>query len=209
MTTSNVSAGRWVRRGGEIILFPAQFQAEGPEQEFGAGATPFVRWVQTMLNLVGGMSLPVSGILDTPTRTGIRQFQQRKGLVADGVVGPRTEAAFVSGGGVPFRLFGTGLPAQVGQPGPWVPRCGGNEVSCMTMTAAEQARVFSKGGTPQGQAQDRTPESAREVKLQVHLSDYDVNDWLVRKPAHKAALDRVIEFIKADPSGKPVEVTIS
>jgi hypothetical protein len=125
------------------------------------------------------------------------------------VVGHKTEAAFVSGGGVPFRLFGTGLPGQVGTPGNWAARCAGVSANCAAMTPAEQARVFPKGGTPQGTLQDRTPESAREVKLQLHLSDYDVNDWLVRKPAHRAGLDQVIAFIKADPSKEPVEVTIT
>ena len=208
MMTSTVSAGRWVRRGGQIILYPAQLQAEGAEQEFGAGATPFVRWVQTMLNLVGGMSLPVSGILDTPTRNGIRQFQQRKGLVADGVVGPRTEAAFVSGGGVPFRLFGTGLPAQVGTPANWVDRCAGVTANCKEMTPEEQARVRARGGSPLGDFSDRTPESSREVMLQLHLTDYDVNDWLVRKPRHREALNRVVNFIVSG-TRTPVEVTIS
>jgi outer membrane protein OmpA-like peptidoglycan-associated protein len=74
-----------------------QLEQETFEYEFESGS-PFVRWVQSALNRVSGLSLAEDGIDGPATRSATRAFQQRQGLAADGVVGPRTEAALVAAG---------------------------------------------------------------------------------------------------------------
>jgi peptidoglycan hydrolase-like protein with peptidoglycan-binding domain len=54
------------------------------------------RWVQSCLNSVLGLSLDESGIMDAPTRSAIRSFQQQQHLRVDGIAGPPTEAALAA-----------------------------------------------------------------------------------------------------------------
>jgi hypothetical protein len=58
-----------------------------------------LRWVQSALNDVLGLQLPVNGIASAATRSAIRSFQQQQGLPADGVVGPDTERALLAARG--------------------------------------------------------------------------------------------------------------
>jgi Putative peptidoglycan binding domain len=80
----------------------------------------YMRWVQSALNDVIGLRLPVHGIADPPTRSAIRSFQQREGLPVDGVVGPDTERALIAGRGGLSRDRASG-PAGPGVPEPSVP----------------------------------------------------------------------------------------
>jgi hypothetical protein len=56
-------------------------------------ASEYVRWVQTMLNQVLNLQLPVDGIMSVETRSAIRSFQEKNGLPVTGIVGPDTERA--------------------------------------------------------------------------------------------------------------------
>jgi peptidoglycan hydrolase-like protein with peptidoglycan-binding domain len=58
----------------------------------------YVRWVQESLNRVSSAGLTVDGRFGPLTRGAVQAFQGRQGLAADGVVGPRTEAALVAAG---------------------------------------------------------------------------------------------------------------
>jgi hypothetical protein len=49
-----------------------------------------IRWLQTTLNKVLGLSLTVDGIYGEATRAAVVRFQQTQGLQADGVAGPIT-----------------------------------------------------------------------------------------------------------------------
>jgi hypothetical protein len=55
-----------------------------------------VRWVQSSLNMVMNLRLPVNGIMDPQTRSAIRDFQRREGLPEDGIAGPETKAALMA-----------------------------------------------------------------------------------------------------------------
>jgi hypothetical protein len=61
-----------------------------------AGASEFVRWVQTALNRVLDLRLPVTGIMDAATRSAVRTFQEQQSLPADGIVGPPTQSALAA-----------------------------------------------------------------------------------------------------------------
>lgn len=72
----------------------------------------YVRWIQSSLNRIVGLNLPVNGIMDAATRSALRRFQEQQGLPVDGIAGPETRQAL---GGVkdqqPFQdeLDHTGL----------------------------------------------------------------------------------------------------
>ena len=66
--------------------------AEGSQANNQQGSE-FNRWVQSSLNKILGLNLPVDGVIDVQTRSAIRSFQTKKGLPTDGVVGPPTERA--------------------------------------------------------------------------------------------------------------------
>ena len=55
--------------------------------------------MQSALNDVLGLQLPLNGIGDAATRSAIRSFQQREGLPVYGVVGPDTERALIAARG--------------------------------------------------------------------------------------------------------------
>ncbi|MET0527786.1 MAG: DUF2272 domain-containing protein [Microvirga sp.] len=85
---------RW--RGG----YPVNFYGPGysspemtPAADLAVPPAEHVRWVQGCLNGFLGLRLPVDGIMNAATRSGVRAFQERRGLPITGLVGPETEAA--------------------------------------------------------------------------------------------------------------------
>ncbi len=66
-----------------------------PEPQ-GPQGTEYVRWVQSSLNRILGLSLQVDGIMTPETRDAIRRFQERERLPLDGIVGPDTERALIA-----------------------------------------------------------------------------------------------------------------
>lgn len=81
------------------------------EGEVSRSSVDYVRWVQSSLNRLDGARLVVDGISGTLTRAAVRGFQSRRGLDADGIVGPITEAALIAAGaGAPPGYAGT-VPA--------------------------------------------------------------------------------------------------
>jgi Putative peptidoglycan binding domain len=78
-----------------------------PAEPLPAGSE-YMRWVQSALNDVLGLRLPVNGVADSATRSAIRSFQQRNGLPADGVVGPDTERALIAARDGPSARAGAG-----------------------------------------------------------------------------------------------------
>lgn len=111
--------------GGPYAVEPEPY-AVGPEPS-GAAAEPYppepspagsehMRWVQSALNDVLGLRLPVHGIADAATRSAIRSFQRREGLPADGLVGADTERALLAArsGGPARRAVPESPPAEFG-----------------------------------------------------------------------------------------------
>jgi Putative peptidoglycan binding domain len=85
---------RWP--GGAAGPYAAVPEPYGVAPEPPSAGSEYMRWVQSALNDVLGLRLPVNGIADPATRSAIGNFQQRNGLPADGVVGPDTERALIA-----------------------------------------------------------------------------------------------------------------
>jgi hypothetical protein len=66
----------------------ASADGDAPQAE-----TARVRWLQTCLNRALGLRLPITGVLDAPTRSATRSFQRMHGLPADGAVSRETATA--------------------------------------------------------------------------------------------------------------------
>jgi hypothetical protein len=58
-------------------------------------------WIQRSLNQVLGTQLVVDGIIGPKSISAIRQFQQQRGLVVNGIVGLQTEGALLTAGATP------------------------------------------------------------------------------------------------------------
>ncbi len=61
------------------------------EGEVSRKSRVYIRWVQQSLNQILGTRLAIDGVIGSQTRSAIRSFQTRHGLVVDGIVGPLTE----------------------------------------------------------------------------------------------------------------------
>jgi outer membrane protein OmpA-like peptidoglycan-associated protein len=77
------------------------YESEAWEGESNRSSSEYIRWVQQGLNRILGVQLAVDGIAGVQTKSAIRSFQTKQGLVVDGIVGPVTEAALVSAGAGP------------------------------------------------------------------------------------------------------------
>lgn len=78
-------------RGWPVVRHPGIYREPyGFEPEPAAGSE-YVRWVQSCLNRILGLQLPVTGIMGTETRSALRSFQRQQGLRPSGIVGPDTE----------------------------------------------------------------------------------------------------------------------
>lgn len=93
---------------GEFIA--RQAEVPGPwQQEENRDSAGYIRWLQAALNQVLGLNLVVDGSMGA--RSAIRTFQQRQGLTADGIVGPRTEAELIAAGASRSPGAAAGTPA--------------------------------------------------------------------------------------------------
>jgi putative peptidoglycan binding protein len=82
-----------------VPIEPYPIESEPYPQEPAPARSEHIRWVQSALNDVLGLQLPVNGIADAATRGAIRGFQRQQGLPADGVVGPDTQRALLAARG--------------------------------------------------------------------------------------------------------------
>jgi hypothetical protein len=67
-----------------------------PELTCPQHGSEYIRWVQSTLNRILGMRLPLNGVLTPATRSAVRSFQQREKLPVTGIVGPDTERALIA-----------------------------------------------------------------------------------------------------------------
>lgn len=85
-----------------------------PEQTCPQHGSEYIRWVQSTLNGILGMRLPLNGVLTPATRSAIRSFQERENLPVTGIVGLDTERALIAARG--GQSSGAGTTKQV-EPG--------------------------------------------------------------------------------------------
>jgi hypothetical protein len=110
----HVSGDCFARRltDAEGRMLPDQMLLRPESPDFSAthrNGGAYIRWIQESLNQVGRATLDVDGVLNPETTGAIRRFQQRHGLVVDGVVGPLTEQALIdAGASAPPHAVGNG-----------------------------------------------------------------------------------------------------
>jgi len=107
--------GRPPRRPRRPGYFPVTM---GGSTAAGEGSE-YVRWVQSALNQVANLRLPVDGFMGPATRSALRDFQQKQGLLVDGIAGPQTRDALVraQGTGASPAPPTEGAPAESSPPG--------------------------------------------------------------------------------------------
>ncbi|MGH7771447.1 MAG: peptidoglycan-binding domain-containing protein, partial [Candidatus Binatia bacterium] len=76
----------------------------------------YIRWVQSALNHVLGLRLPVNGVMGPETRSAVRSFQERGGLPVTGIVGPDIESALIAARGGKSHGAEATKPAEPGMP---------------------------------------------------------------------------------------------
>jgi len=91
----------------------SEWELEQYEGEVSRSSPAYTRWVQAGLNRIMGLRLAVDGVVGPKTRSGVRSFQSREGLTADGIVGPLTERQLI--------LRGAGQPSTSSGPMPPTP----------------------------------------------------------------------------------------
>ena len=74
--------------------------------------TEFIRWVQSRLNGLQSLNLPVDGVMSPATRSALRTFQEQQGLTADGIAGPDTERALMDAGAAAVAAPDASEPAD-------------------------------------------------------------------------------------------------
>lgn len=78
----------------ENPFFEFEFEEEDEwNEEISRNSREYIRWVQNSLNKILRLKLKVDGLMGAQTRSAIRNFQQRKRLLVNGIVDPKTETA--------------------------------------------------------------------------------------------------------------------
>lgn len=76
-----------------VVAGPSVIFREPTSKPPATEGSEYIRWVQSSLNQVLGLQLPIDGIISPETRSAIRSFQEKQGLPVDGIIGPPTEKA--------------------------------------------------------------------------------------------------------------------
>src|SRR5436309_1826648 len=87
--------------------------------------------------------------------------------------------------------------------------CATVATDCQFMKPDEEKRL-KPSKNRDGDFHNRTQGDSR-TNLALQITDYDVNDWFIRKSKHNEATDQIIEFIRkrAAESPDPIAVTIT
>ncbi len=139
-----------------------------PEQTCPQHGSEYIRWVQSTLNRILGMRLPLDGVLTSATRSAIRSFQERENLPGTGIVGPDTERALIAARSGQSPGAGAMKTAEPGMTGPAEPS-GTPPEPDSPKPAAEfdfEWESFNPGGT-QDKAAARQDQIAFEAELGV------------------------------------------
>lgn len=113
------------------------------EEEIDRSSRDYILWVQQSLNRIAGAGLEEDGISGALTRATIRAFQRSKGLAADGIVGPNTEAALIKSGAT--APAGGSAPATPVPVGTWPPAAGGSLRDRVVQIALQERQRWSNG----------------------------------------------------------------
>jgi N-acetyl-anhydromuramyl-L-alanine amidase AmpD len=157
-----------------------------------AESSAYVEWLQSSLNSILGLRLPVDGIMSPETRSAIRAFQRRYGLPADGIVGPDTERALMqarrsgqAAAGLPVGPY----PEQEGFLGALWPFGSEAEIEDRTQFTRPHFLASLKTSRPKGKPEPRDPRTVYALVLhQMAFSRGNDHTRYDRVTAHYAIL---------------------
>jgi hypothetical protein len=110
---------RMIRQPGQVIGGPSVCTC--PASNCPRHGSEYVRWVQSALNQIMNLQLSVTGIMNAPTRSALRSFQEKQGLPVDGIAGPETRDALIGAKGGKSPGAGATQPAEPAMPEPAEP----------------------------------------------------------------------------------------
>ena len=77
----------------------ASWVGSGPYSPRPSECDEQIRWVQSSLNRILNLDLPVDGVMSASARSALRGFQHQRGLAVTGLVGPDTQQALLAATG--------------------------------------------------------------------------------------------------------------
>ncbi|CAA9891952.1 hypothetical protein METHB2_530027 [Candidatus Methylobacter favarea] len=110
---------RVIRRPVQVIGGPSVCNCPAPNCP--QHGSEYVRWVQSALNQIMNLQLPVSGFMNPATRSALRSFQEKQGLPIDGIAGPETRDALIAARGGKSPGAGVRQSAEPAMSGPAEP----------------------------------------------------------------------------------------
>jgi hypothetical protein len=146
-----------------------------PEKTCPEHGTEYIRWVQSALNGVLGLRLPVNGVMGPETRSAVRSFQEREGLPVTGIVGPDIESALIAARSGKSPGAEATKPAVPGMPEPAEPATTSPEPD-----SAKPAAEFDF----EWETYESDPESADLLQAESPFRDTETADW-----EYESALD--------------------
>ncbi|WP_256211859.1 peptidoglycan-binding domain-containing protein [Nitrosomonas communis] len=111
--------GKYRRWPGGVITAPHVCTCPAPNCP--RHGSEYVRWVQSSLNQIMNLRLAVTGIMDVPTRSALRSFQEKQGLPVDGIAGPESKDALIGAKSGKLSGIGATKPAEPAMPEPAEP----------------------------------------------------------------------------------------
>jgi peptidoglycan hydrolase-like protein with peptidoglycan-binding domain len=125
------------------IRFPPRFPIRGDQTRECDEQIP---WVQSSLNRILNLNLPVDGVMSVETRSAVRSFQQGQNLPITGIVGPDTQQALMAATRGPTGAAASDAgPTSAAEPG----NDGGGDSNSQSSPADESFEFYPEFGSRQ------------------------------------------------------------
>jgi len=129
------------------------------------GGREYVRWVQSTLNQIMSLRLPEDGTMGPAVRSAVRSFQEKQGLLVNGIVGPDTERSLLAARGDQAPAKDASEPAEP-EPAAKNTNQSAEPEPPETEYGWQEWESWQGEGSPKGNgAHDRTPRQELRSKI--------------------------------------------